>query len=211
MKLKYWTKHDKTRAAYVSLDDTIWGVLDIRTLRSIYPFANELELDAAQESEIIKLLENRVWWLLGEYQAKAEHSEHQCREYLKRKEFHPSLIDKAITLAKEKKYIDDSRFSEILIRSLLERDKSKRYIIQKLYAHNIPESIYGDLLKEAIDPEDSRDLLTELVIKLRFRHREQPLHKQKEKVFASLYRKGFELEDISAAWARSKARDADSD
>jgi regulatory protein len=200
MKLKFWTKHDKTRAAYVSLDSTIWGVLDIRTLRSMHPFADEIELDETGSKEIIKLLEDRVWWLLTEYLAKAEHSEHQCREYLSRKDFHPSLIDKAISLAKEKKYLDDRRFAEILIRSLVDRKKSKRYIIQKLYAQKIPESIYAEHLEGAIDPEAGRDMLAEMINKLRYQHRELPLFKQKEKAFASLYRKGFELEDIAAAW-----------
>jgi len=200
MKLKYWTKNDKSRAAYVSLDNEIWGVLDIRTLRSMYPFACELDLDEAQEQEIMKLLESRVWWLLGEYQAKAEHSEQQCREYLTRKEFHGSLIEKAITIAKDKKYIDDARFAEILIRSLLDRGKSKRYIIQKLFTHRIPESLYLPLLSDAIDPEYSRNALREMIEKLRHQYRELPPFKQKEKVFASLYRKGFDLEDIAAAW-----------
>ena len=111
----------------------------------------------------MKLLESRVWWLLGEYQAKAEHSEQQCREYLTRKEFHPSLIHKAITIAKDKKYIDDARFAEILIRSLLDRGKSKRYIIQKLFTHRIPESLYLPLLSDAIDPEYSRNALREMI------------------------------------------------
>ena len=206
MKLRYWTKNDKSRAAYVSLDNEIWGVLDIRTLRSMYPFANELELDSDQLNELLKLLENRIWWLLGEYQAKSEHSEYQCREYLKRKEFHPSLIDRAITIAKDKKYIDDTRFSEILIRSLIENGKSKRYIIQKLYTHRIPRNIYATMLEEAIDPEESRDRLKEMIIKLRIQYRELPQFKQKEKVFASLYRKGFDLEDIAAAWDDSSLR-----
>jgi SOS response regulatory protein OraA/RecX len=166
----------------------------------MYPFASALELDEAGAKELIKVLENRVWWLLTEYQAKAEHSERQCREYLSRKEFHHSLIEKSIALAKAKKYIDDHRFAEILIRSLLDRGKSKRFICQKFYAHNISESLYKAMLDEAIDPEESKDNLVKMVEKLRYQHRELPLFKQKEKVFASLYRKGFDLEDISAAW-----------
>ncbi|MCB5267045.1 MAG: RecX family transcriptional regulator [Candidatus Cloacimonetes bacterium] len=203
MKLRYWTKNDKSRAAYVSLDNEIWGVLDIRTLRSMYPFANELELDSDQLNELLKLLENRIWWLLSEYQAKSEHSEYQCREYLKRKEFHPSLIDRAITIAKDKKYIDDTRFSEILIRSLIDRAKSKRFIVQKLYSHKIPQHIYAPLLDAAIDVDESQEMLLQMVDKLRIQYRELPQFKQKEKVFASLYRKGFDLDDIASAWERS--------
>jgi len=200
MKLSYQTKNEKSRAAYVSLDDTVWGVLDIRTLRSMYPFASMLELDEGGARELIGLLEKRAWWLLTEYLAKAEHSEHQCREYLTRKDFHPQIIEKCLKLAKDKQYIDDSRFSEILIRSLREKGKSKRYIIQKLYAQKIPESIYGKLLEEGIDPQSSLDMLMEQISRLRYRYRDLPLFKQKEKIFASLYRKGFDLDDIAAAW-----------
>lgn len=200
MKLKYWAKNEKTRAAHVSLDSEVWGVLDIRTLRSMYPFASELELDAGGLKELIAELEKRAWWLLTEYLAKAEHSEYQCQQYLERKEFHPSIITKCLKLAKEKNYLDDRRFAEILIRSLLDRGKSQRFISQKFYTHKIAESIYGELLAAAIDPQESRHQLAEMVLKLRHQHRDLPLYKQKEKAFASLYRKGFDLEDIAAAW-----------
>lgn len=200
-KLKYWAKTEKARAAYVSLNDELWGVLELRTLRSLYPLSQDIELDEAGVKEIVALLEKRVWWLLCEYLAQAEHSEYQCREYLKRKDFHPNLIQKAIALAKEKKLLDDRRFSEILIQSLLDRGKSKRYIIEKLYAHKIPASLYEELLAEIVQPEQVRDNLSEQMQKLLDRYRNETPAKRKEKVFASLYRKGFELEDIAACYA----------
>ncbi|MFA7543130.1 MAG: RecX family transcriptional regulator [Candidatus Cloacimonadaceae bacterium] len=200
MKLKYWAKTEKARTALVSLNDELWGVLELRTLRSLYPLSQEVELDEAGQREIVSLLEKRVWWLLCEYLAQAEHSEYQCREYLKRKEFHPSLIQKAITLALEKKLIDDRRFSEILIQSLIDRGKSKRYIIEKLYAHKIPANLYETLLEMIVQPEQVKDNINAQMQKLLDRYRELPPAKRKEKVFASLYRKGFDLEDIISRW-----------
>lgn len=201
MKLKYWAKTEKARTALVSLNDELWGVLDLRTLRSLFPLSQETELDEAGEREFIALLEKRIWWLLCEYLAQAEHSEYQCREYLKRKEFHPSLIQKAIALAKKKKLIDDRRFSEILIQSMIDRGKSKRYIMEKLYSHKIPASLYEALLEKIVQPEQVKDNLSEQMQKLLDRYRNETPAKRKEKVFASLYRKGFELEDIAACFA----------
>ena len=203
MILKYWTKHEKSRAAYVSLDDELWGVLPLRTLRHLYPLGAQAELDEAGVNELKELLEKRVWQLLTEYLAKAEHSEHQCRSYLKRKDFHHTIIEKAISIALEKRFIDDARFSEILVRSLVERGKSRRYITQKLYEQRIPEALYQPFLEEYLSADTLKENLDAQMAKLLIRYRTEPPAKQKEKIFASLYRKGFELEDIAAAFSRA--------
>ncbi|MCB5254004.1 MAG: RecX family transcriptional regulator [Candidatus Cloacimonadaceae bacterium] len=198
MKLKYWKKSEAS--AYLSLNDEIWGVLSNRTLRRLYPLASELEVSETEAQELISRLEKKAWAQITEYLAKAEHSEHQCRQYLGRKNYHNSIIDKCIELCKTKGYLDDARFSEILIRSLLERGKSTRAISEKLYEQRIPASLYEPILQELQDPEQSLELLKQQIQKLLFRHREQEPWKAKEKVFASLFRKGFPLDDITRAW-----------
>ncbi len=39
---------------------------------------------------------------------------------------------------------------------------------------------------------------------LQLRYHDLPLNKQKEKVFAALYRKGFDLDAIHSAWQERK-------
>lgn len=198
MKLKYWKKSE--RSAYLSLNDEIWGVLSLRTLHRLYPLSCEAEISEAEAQDLISELEKKAWWQITEYLARAEHSEHQCRLFLGRKDYHKSIIDKCITLCKEKTYLDDARFAEILIRSLFERGKSKRSIIEKLYAQRIPPSLYEPILQELEDPEQNQTLLKEQIKKLLYKHRAQEPWKAKEKVYASLFRKGFSLDEISQAW-----------
>lgn len=198
MKLKYWKKSEAS--AYLSLDDEIWGVLSNRTLQRLYPLACELEISGSEAQKLISELEKKAWKQITEYLARAEHSEHQCRLYLGRKDYHQSIIDQCIGLCKEKGYLDDARFAEILVRSLLERGKSVRAITEKLYEQRIPPSLYEPILQELQDPVQSQELLKEQIQKLLFRHRAQEPWKAKEKVFASLFRKGFALDEISQAW-----------
>ncbi|MCB5262628.1 MAG: recombination regulator RecX [Candidatus Cloacimonetes bacterium] len=198
MKLKYWKKSE--RSAYLSLDDEIWGVLSLRTLQRLHPFSSELDISETQSQHLISELEKKAWWQITEYLAKAEHSEHQCRLFLGRKDYHKSIIDRCIELCKEKGYLDDARFAEILIRSLFERGKSARAITEKLYEQRIPPALYEPILQELQDPEQNRQLLREQIQKLLYKHRAQEPWKAKEKVYASLFRKGFSLDEIAQAW-----------
>ena len=198
MKLKYWKKSE--RSAYLSLNDEIWGVLSLRTLHRLYPLSCEAEISEAEAQHLILELEKKAWWQITEYLAKAEHSEYQCRLFLGRKDYHKSIIDKCIALCKEKTYLDDARFAEILIRSLFERGKSKRVIIEKLYGQRIPPSLYEPILQELQDPEQNQQLLREQIQKLLYKHRAEEPWKAKEKVYASLFRKGFSLDEFAQAW-----------
>jgi len=198
MKLKYWKKTE--RSAFLSLDDTVWGVLSLRTLHHLYPFASEQEISGQEAQELIKLLQNSAWKQLTDYLAKAEHSEHQCRNFLRRKEYHPQIIDQCIRLCKEKGYLDDARFAGILIKSLFDRGKSRRAITNKLYEHSISPSIYEPIIKDLHDPVAEQEMMKEQIQKLSFRYRELEPYKAKEKIFASLFRKGFSLEAINSAW-----------
>jgi regulatory protein len=198
MKLNYRKKNE--RRAYLSLNDEIWGVLSLRTLHRFAPPDQDLELSDQAAQDLISELEQRAWWQITDYLAKAEHSEHQCRNFLSRKDYHPSIIDKCITLCKEKGYLDDARFAEILIRSLFERGKSKRAIITKLYQERIPAAVYEPLISQLQDPALNQAQLIEQIHKLRYRHREEQPYKAKEKIFASLFRKGFGLDEITQAW-----------
>lgn len=198
MKLKYWKKTERT--AYLSLDDLIRGVLSIRTLRHLFGSETELEISDEAAIDLIQKLKKQAWTQITDYLAKAEHSEHQCRNFLERKSYAPDIIDEVIALCKDKGYLDDSRFASILIRSLLERGKSQRAIIQKLREQRISKDIYEPLLEDLYDPRRGHQLLTEQIDKLLFRHHETEPRKAKEKIFASLYRKGFSLDEISSAW-----------
>jgi SOS response regulatory protein OraA/RecX len=52
----------------------------------------------------------------------------------------------------DRKYIDDERFAQLLIYSLIERGKSKSHIIQKLKENELPASVWETILASSFDP-----------------------------------------------------------
>jgi len=135
-----------------------------------------------------------------DYLAKAEHSEFQCRNLLKRRQFDPGIIDSCVSRCREQKFLDDARFSEVLISSYINRRASKRAIIAKLRGQRIPASVWEPLLDELYPREDLKDNLEELLRKYCASHGKLEPRKLRERAFNYLYRKGFDLEDIRAAW-----------
>lgn len=199
-RLKISTRIDSPRTAIIEYKGIRWGTLPVGVLPP--PFRLYMDEDL-QEEEWLPLWEllfsyNRE--RLFDYLAKAEHSELQCRRYLKSRLLHPELTEDLITLAKERNFLSNTRYSELYIRSLLESGKSRRYIISKLKLQKIPALIYEPLLQEYYVPEDSQAQLREEIKALLYRFRELPRTKAREKVYATLYRKGWELDEISQAW-----------
>jgi regulatory protein len=187
-------------SARVELDDVCRGTLPLKVLLPLYPEDFCGEITSGEAGELLKLLEKQACTLLLDYLAKAEHSEFQCRNLLKRRQFSPQIIDCCISRCKEQKYLDDARFAEVLIASYITRRASRRAIIAKLREQRVPTSIWEPLINELYQKNDQKQNLGELMQKYCARHGSLETHKLKEKVFAYLYRKGFELEDIRSAW-----------
>ncbi len=195
------SEHDRT--TLIILDKIPRGILHDKILLAFfsYPFCGEINDN--QANELLQILEKQARQQLLKYLAEREHSSLQCREYLKRKSYSDELINRLINEFLEAKYIDDERYAQLLINSLIERGKSKRAIIQKLKENRLPASLWEDILAESYDPGQNQVNLREQVLKLRLRYAELPESKQKDKIFASLMRKGYDLENIYDAWRTS--------
>lgn len=200
MLLTIQKKSEKERNSRVNLDNICWGILPDRILLPLFPIPFYSEISDDKAEELIALIAAYARDQLFKYLGVAEHNSHQCRDLLSRKKIHPSLIDALIAEFIDKKYIDDARFVNILIESLLERGKSKNYIKGKLRELNMPAELWENALNEAYNPETTLDNLKEMILKLRLSYRDLPPAKQKEKIINSLYRKGFDLDDIFTAW-----------
>jgi len=193
-------KIEKDRNSQVTLDHVCWGVLPDRALLPLYPVPCETEITETAAEELINVIIAYAREQLYKYLAASEHSSSQCRTYLSRKKLHTSVIDLLIGEFRDKKYIDDSRYVRLLITSLIDRGKSRNHIIGKLREQHLPPDLWEAALQELFDPEANANTLQDMVLKLRLRHADLPTAKQKEKVVSSLYRKGFDLDDIFAAW-----------
>jgi len=208
-RLRTWTKPENQRLVHISIDNSLWGTLPARVLLPYCAIEEDREAEDEEIDRIKGVIRAYARDQLFDYLAKAEHSEYACRNYLKTKKYHREITDVCIAEAKEKKYLSDTRYAELYIRSLLDAGKSRRHIIAKLRTQKIPSDVYEPLFEELIDPDTSLENLTAEIVRMRITHAEMPYQKLKDKIFSSLYRKGWELDTIRKAWERSGARSDD--
>lgn len=190
------TKHTVT----IELDSVSRGSLPQRMLPAAWPVGFAGEASPDEVGELLAILRQRAWNLLLDWVAQAERSSFQARNFLKKKLFDQATIDAILDDFRENNYLDDARFAAMLIRSYSGRRASKREIVAKLRAQRIPTSVWEPLLAELYSPAEAKDNLAELLAKYCATHRDLPRPKLREKAFTFLYRKGFDLEDIQAAW-----------
>lgn len=202
MKLRIARKADKSRDAWVFIDNDCVGTLPVRVLPLYCLEGVELDAQDWQIEEVRDLIKSQARGLLLDYLAKAEHSEWQSRELLRRRRFQGSLIDELIAYCKEHSFIDDSRYAEIYIRSWLNRGAGKHLLISKLYEQHLPPSVWKPLLEELYDREQAQDGLTEQMRVYISRQKDLSPQKLKDKVFGHFIRKGFDMEQIAQAWTR---------
>lgn len=195
-KLRITKKSEYDQKLIISLDNEIWGILPARILLSLYPETQEAEIRDMEAEALKALIREYAANALLDYLAKQEHSEKQALEFLARRKIHPSITEPIIAQALKQKYIDDSRFTELLIRSLASRNKSKRHTLGKLREHSIPETIYQPFIEEYYSPEEELALLKTELGKLQVRYSKLPDYQARDKIIAALYRKGFPLDQI---------------
>jgi len=187
-------------AVIIEIDGVNQGTLPRRVLPPSFPEGFEGEADSGETGELLDLLRARAFNLLLDWLAKSEHSTLQCRAYLKRHLFHPSLAEEAIERLRQLNYLSDERFAETLIRSYANRRASRRAIIAKLREQRIPSSLWEPLLAEIYPRQEASSNLRELLARYCASHSELPRNKLREKAFTHFFRKGFELQDIQSAW-----------
>ncbi|MCB5228447.1 MAG: RecX family transcriptional regulator [Candidatus Cloacimonetes bacterium] len=151
------------------------------------------------------LLSSHARQLLLDYLAKAEHSQWQSRQLLLRRRFDEAIIDQQINYAIQHSFIDDARYSEIYIRSWINRGIGKRLLISKLYEQRIDPTIWKPLLEVMYKEEDGSHKLEEQMQSYIARQKEMPAQKLKEKVFGYFIRKGYDLDEVMRAWLATQA------
>ncbi len=202
MTLRIQRKTEKGRNALVFVDDHCVGTLPVKVLPPYVIEGRELKAQPWQIDELLNLIKNQARDTLLDYLAKAEHSEWQSRELLRRHRFDDTLIDELISYCKAHSFIDDSRFAEIYIRSWLNRGAGKRLLISKLYEQRIAPSIWQPILSKLYDRDEAQSSLSSQMQSYISRQKDLSLQKLKDKVFGHFIRKGFDLEQIAQAWTK---------
>lgn len=135
-----------------------------------------------------------------------DHTEAELRQKLKNKDFLQNSIDTAIERLKEYKFIDDRRFTEQYLRYHM-GEQSRRSLAMKLLQKGIRsdlfEAVYGELMSE-LDVSPEQEALKKAV-RAALRKSERKGYsinclpkEEKNRIVASLYRKGFAVGKINA-------------
>ena len=148
------------------------------------------ELDELKDTARTDKAYNRALGII----ARRPRSEWEVRDYLKRKEYEPELIDSLIQRLYEAKWLDDTDFAKRWVenRRLL-KATSKRRLCQELKAKRVSDDIIQGVLLD--DETDELELLKELVA----RKRRQSRYQDTQKLMAYLLRQGYDYGNVKGA------------
>lgn len=155
---------------------------------------SEQELSKVYEKLLLPRAKETALCLLE----RSDRSEWEIRKKLKEKEYPEALYDTVVSYLCEYHYLDEDR----LIRSYLAGNahrKSRRMILQKLKQKGLSEESIRKIMEE--ENFDSEKAVTYALRKKLAGRTESDLDwKEKQKINAHLYRKGYTSDEIYTAW-----------
>lgn len=148
---------------------------------------SKTELEELKDTAVLDKAYMRCLDLL----ARRARSEWEIRDYLRRKDYEPEIIELIIQRLLRAKYIDDFAFGKSWVanRRLL-KSTSKRKLTQELKQKRLDDSVINQVLEE--DETDEQEVLKELITK----KRNQSHYQDEQKLIAYLLRQGFNYSDI---------------
>jgi len=150
------------------------------------------ELDQLKDTAKTDKAYNRALGMI----ARRQRSEWEIRDYLKRKDYDPELIDSLVERLYASKWLDDAVFARMWIenRRLLKATSTRR-LQQELRAKRVSDEVISEALAD--DQTDEQSLLVELIE----RKRKQSRYQDPQKLMAYLIRQGYNYADIKQALA----------
>ncbi len=136
-------------------------------------------------------IEDKAYMRSLDLLARRSRSEWEMRDYLRRKDYEPELIDKTVNRLSKAGLLDDAKFAQAWVenRRLL-KATSKRKLWQELKQKRVSEEVINQVLSD--DEIDERQVLKDLITK----KRSQTRYQDDQKLIAYLLRQGFNYQDI---------------
>ncbi len=121
-------------------------------------------------------------------------SEWEIRDYYKRKEYEPEMIQQLVERLHAGRWLNDFDFAKRWVenRRLL-KSTSKRRLQQELKVKRVADDVIQQVLEQ--DETDDRNVLAELVV----RKRKQTRYQDDQKLMAYLMRQGYNYGDVKDA------------
>lgn len=136
-----------------------------------------------------------------------DRTEAQLREKLLDAQFSPELAEQAVAYVKSYGYLDDERY----VRNYIEYrkdQKSRRQLEQELrFKKGVPPELIQKVYEE-LEPGDEKALIRKLLDKKHYTPGDCD-EKQRQKLIASLSRKGFRTGDILSVMREEQSPEAD--
>ena len=195
-KIEY-QKKNKNRVNIYLNDSFAFGI-DLNIMVK-YSLSKNMELEETFIEEILKAEEEiNVYNYALSVLSRTFKSEKQLRDKLNEKGYDGQFVDNTIIKLKEKKYLDDERYSEILINNKITVSKcGKRRIRQDLYNKGISNEIIDEKLRSISDDDELARALSLGIKKLRTIKKDD--ERRSIKLSNYLVNKGFEFETVKKA------------
>lgn len=124
------------------------------------------------------------------------YSSFELRSQLVERLVSTATIDRVLDECVRLGYLDDVAWLESFIRGQKSKKIGPKMIESKLYQKGIPKSFYAQYLEKGMTDEEQMEGIEKL-LNSRFRSKDLSDYKEKQKVIASLIRKGFDFELVS--------------
>lgn len=149
------------------------------------------EIDALKHDSDFKRAKSRAFFYLD----KTDYSEKALFDKLKKAGFSQGICAEVLAYLCEIGIVNDKRYAERLSERLLEANRSKREIINKLYLKGVPLTLAKEILSECEVDEESQ---IKALIERKYAYKLQDKSNY-NKVYAALVRKGFSFSAIKSA------------
>lgn len=125
------------------------------------------------------------------------YTEKQMRDKLKKGEYPESIITEAVEYVKSYGYIDDRKYARDFLEYNME-NKSRKRMEQDLYSKGIDKNIIRETVDAVFENGNVPDeiAMAEKILRKKNYDSNVATSKEKQKIAAFLYRKGFQMETI---------------
>ena len=180
---------------HIPANAQLWGALPMKQLAG-YSLQNEFYLDEQRASALKQDITHYAWERLLKYLSFRERSITECRKYLQNLPLKGEISNELIKRATEKKFLDETRFAELLTESYISRHKSRTELKTALIEKRISPEIVEQVLQEHYKDENQREILQYHIEKGIRKYPAQNSAKDHQKCIAYLLRKGFHYSDF---------------
>lgn len=203
------TKQLNSRSVLVVLDDTEWGTLPTKRLLSFLPGNPPEGVEIDDPAEIVALIRQTAWNRLQHFLAIRERNRRECDTHLRQAHLHPELRRELIDKAIEYGYLDDRRYTGMIVRVSLGRGVSSRMIRYQLNRAGIDAALVEEVLREEM-PDDTADTIRrEHIDRLRRKYARDDARTRYRKTLAALYRLGYAWDEIQDDLQRMMDKEGD--